>query len=119
MDIESVYPLSLSGCLKACLAALLVLAVTTAVAGEPCRLFEDGRVDARLLEVMRGAAREGRLYHVVPGNSKVGFCVRHFPGQEFQGEFPNIVGGLVMPSIEHQYGQALLLIRTTPPGSQR
>ena len=114
MDIESVYPLSLSGCLKACLAALLVLAVTTAVAGEPCRLFEDGRVDARLLEVMRGAAREGRLYHVVPGNSKVGFCVRHFPGQEFQGEFPNIVGGLVMPSIEHQYGQALLLIRTTP-----
>ena len=32
----------------------------------------------------------------------------------FRGEFTNIVGGLVMPSIEHQFGQALLLIRTTP-----
>ena len=119
MDTESVYsrPLAcmqLSRCLQACLATLLVLAVATAVAGEPCQPFEDGRVDARLLEVMRGAAREGRLYHVVPGNSKVGFCVRHFPGKEFKGEFTNIVGGLVMPSIEHQYGQALLLIRTTP-----
>ena len=100
-------------CLRACLAALLALAVAAAVAGEPCRPFEGGRVDARLLEVMRSAAREGRMYRVVPGNSKVGFCIRHFPGQEFRGEFTNIVGGLVMPSMTHQYGQALLLIHTT------
>ena len=99
---------------RSSLAALLVLAMATAIADEPCRPFEDGRVDARLLEVMRGAAREGRLYRVVPGNSRVGFCVRHFPGQEFQGKFTNLVGGLVMPSIEQQYGQALLLIHTTP-----
>ena len=118
MDIESVDSRSLLrvqlfGCLRACLSALLVLSVAVAVAGEPCRPFEDGRVDAELLEVMRGAAREGRLYRVVPGNSKVGFCVRHFPLQEFRGEFTNIVGGLAMPSATQQYGQALLLIHTT------
>jgi len=119
MDIGSIRPrprlrAQLPGCLQACLSALLVLAAATAPAGEPCRPFEDGRVDAKLLEVMRGAAREGRLYRVVPDNSRVGFCVRHFPGQEFRGEFTNIVGGLVMPSLAHQYGQALLLIHTTP-----
>jgi polyisoprenoid-binding protein YceI len=103
----------LAACLRACLAALLLLAMATAAAGEPCQAFEDGRVDARLLEVMRSAAREGRLYRVVPGNSRVGFCVRYFPGQEFRGEFTNIVGGLVMPSNAHQYGQALLLIHTS------
>jgi polyisoprenoid-binding protein YceI len=116
MDIESVDPrplprVQLFWCLRACLSALLVLAVAAAVAGEPCRPFE-GRVDAQLLEVMRSAAREGRMYRIVPGNSRVGFCIRHFPGQEFRGEFTNIVGGLVMPSIAHQYGQALLLIHT-------
>ena len=99
-------------CLRACLAALLALAVAVAVADEPCRPFE-GRVDARLLEVMRNAAREGYMYRVVPGNSKVGFCIRHFPGQEFRGEFSNIVGGLAIPSATQQYGQALLLIHTT------
>jgi polyisoprenoid-binding protein YceI len=103
----------LRGWLHACLSALLVLVVTSVVAGEPCKAFEDGRVDARLLEVMRSAASEGRLYRVVPGHSRVGFCVQYFPAQEFRGEFTNIVGGLVMPSLAQRYGQALLLIHTT------
>ena len=119
MDIEAVdlgspARVQLSSCLRVCLSALLVLAVASVQAVEPCRPFEDGRVDARLLEVMRNAAREGRLYRVVPGNSRVGFCVRHFPGQEFRAEFTNIVGGLVMPSTTQPYGQALLLIHTSP-----
>jgi len=97
--------------MRAFLSALLILAVTAAVAGEPCQPFEDGRVNPKLIEVMRTAASEGRLYRVVPGNSKVGFCVRHFPLQEFRGEFTNLVGGLVMPSVVHRYGQALLLIQ--------
>jgi polyisoprenoid-binding protein YceI len=118
MNIESIDPrpllrTQLPVCLKACLSALLILAAAAALAGEPCRPFEGGRVDAKLLEVMRSAASEGRLYRVVPGNSSVGFCVRHFPGQEFRGEFTNLVGGLVMPSIAHRYGQALLLIHTS------
>jgi len=96
------------------MAVLLVLGLAAASAGEPCKPFEGGRVDVRLLEVMRAAAREGRLYRVVPGNSKVGFCVRHFPLQEVHGDFPNIVGGLVMPSSRQRFGQALLLIHTTP-----
>lgn len=103
----------LRGWLQACLSALLVLVMTSVVAGEPCKAFEDGRVDARLLEVMRSAASEGRLYRVVPGHSRVGFCVQYFPAQEFRGEFTNIVGGLVMPSLAQRYGQALLLIHTT------
>ncbi|MDX2457605.1 MAG: YceI family protein [Gammaproteobacteria bacterium] len=99
--------------LQACLSALLMLAMATAVAGQPCKPFEDGRVDPQILEVMRSAAREGSLYRVVPGYSRVGFCVRYFPMQEFRGDFTNIVGGLVLPSMEHQYGQALLLIHTS------
>jgi polyisoprenoid-binding protein YceI len=119
MDIESVDSrllpcVRLSGCLRACLSALLALAMATAVADEPCWAFEDGRVNPKLLEVMRSAASEGRLYRVVPGNSRVGFCVRHFPLQEFRGELTNLVGGLVMPSMAHRYGQALLLIQTSP-----
>ena len=113
IDIRALVRVQLSACLRACLAALLLLTVATAVAGEPCKPFEDGRVDPQILEVMRSAAHEGRLYRVVPGNSRVGFCVRYFPGQEFRGEFTNIVGGLVMPSMAQQYGQALLLIHTS------
>ncbi len=114
VDLRAAVRVQLSSCLRACLAVLLVLTTAAAFAVEPCRPFEDGRVDARLLEVMRSAAREGRLYRVVPGNSRVGFCVRHFPRQEFRAEFTSLVGGLVMPSLTQRYGQALLLIHTSP-----
>lgn len=99
--------------LRTCLTALLLLTSFSAVAIEPCKPFEDGRVDAHVLEVMRRAAKEGRLYRVDPDYSKVGFCVRHFPQKEFRGEFKQIVGGLVLPSTVDQYGQALLLIHTS------
>jgi len=113
IDLRPLPHVQLSGYLRACLAALLLLAVTATIAGEPCKPFEEGRVDPQILEVMRSAAHEGRLYRVVPGNSRVGFCVRYFPGQEFRGEFTNIVGGLVKPSMMQQSGQALLLIHTS------
>jgi len=86
------------------------LAVLVGIVAPAARDAADG-VDGHVDELR--AAREGRLYHVVPGNSKVGFCVRYFPMQEFRGEFTNIVGGLVMPSMRHQHGQALLLIHTS------
>ncbi len=95
------------------LAALLVLLTGSGNAAEPCAPFEGGRVDAKLLEEMRKAAHDGRLYRVLPGNSKVGFCVRYFPFQEFRGEFTNLVGGLTLPPDMKQHGQALLLIHTT------
>jgi polyisoprenoid-binding protein YceI len=91
----------------------LFLAAGPAGATEPCTPFEGGRVDAKILATMREAAREGRLYRVDAGVSKVGFCVRHFPFQEFRGEFTNIVGGLAFPQDPAQYGQALLLIHTS------
>jgi polyisoprenoid-binding protein YceI len=90
-----------------------VLAATAVLSAQPCTPFEGGRVDPEILQTMRDAARDGRLYRVDPGVSKVGFCVRHFPGQEFRGEFTNIVGGLVFPPLAAQQGQALLLIHTT------
>jgi polyisoprenoid-binding protein YceI len=98
--------------LQSILFVLIVVAAGIAGAEEPCKPFEDGRVDARTLQIMRDAAKQGRLYRVSPGESKVGFCVRHFPFREFRGEFTNIVGGLAIPPARDQHGQALLLIRT-------
>ena len=91
---------------------LLGLVATGAAAVEPCTPFEDGRVDAELLATMREAAREGRMYRVDAETSRVGFCVRHFPFQEFRGEFRNLVGGLALPPDPGQYGHALLLIHS-------
>ncbi len=95
-----------------------VLVTATVLAAQPCSPFEGGRVDPELLKIMRDAASSGRLYRVDPGASKVGFCVRHFPAQEFRGEFSNIVGGLVFPPVPAQNGQALLLIHTASLESQ-
>ncbi len=94
------------------LGASLLLATGPVRAAVPCTPFEGGRVDAQILATMRQAAREGRLYRVDASVSKVGFCVRHFPFQEFRGEFRNIVGGLSLPPDPAQFGQALLLIHT-------
>jgi polyisoprenoid-binding protein YceI len=98
--------------LLAILAAFLGMVATGAAAVEPCTPFEDGRVDAELLATMREAAKEGRMYRVDAETSRVGFCVRHFPFQEFRGEFRNIVGGLALPPDPGQYGHALLLIHS-------
>jgi polyisoprenoid-binding protein YceI len=98
--------------LRTMLAALLCLLASSAAAIEPCKPFEDGRVDAELLATMRQAAKEGRMYRVDAETSSVGFCVRHFPFQEFRGQFRNIVGGLALPPDSSQYGHALLLIHS-------
>jgi len=99
--------------LQCILVALIAVTAGIAGAGEPCTPFEGGRVEDRMLEVMRTAATEGRLYRVSRDNSKVGFCVRHFPLHEFRGEFTNLVGGLALPPERDQQGQALLLIHTS------
>ena len=93
--------------------ALLLTLAGIALAAEPCAPFEGGIVDKKILDAMRTAARDGRLYRVVPGASRVGFCVRHFPFQELRGEFTSIVGGLALPPAKEQHGQALLLIHTS------
>lgn len=97
--------------LAACL--ILVSLAGSALAAEPCAPFEGGKVDQQVLNAMRAAGQDGRLYRVVPGASRVGFCVRHFPFQELRGEFTNIVGGLALPPGKEQHGQALLLIHTS------
>ena len=107
-----------TGLLRIILLSTIALVLNTAQAVEPCALFEGGRVDAGLLQLMRRAAGNGRLYRVDPDVSKVGFCVRHFPGQEFRGDFTNIVGGFVFPPVLGQHGQALLLIHTASLSSE-
>ena len=91
---------------------LLLLGCGVATADTPCAAFE-GAVNPRLIQVMRNAARDGRLFQVVPGASKVGFCVNWLFGPEFRAETANIVGGLALPPAPRQYGEALLLIRTS------
>jgi polyisoprenoid-binding protein YceI len=106
--------LKFAGRLRAFAAALLLLVTGTAAAASlPCKPFEGGRVETELLETMRAAAFEGRLFRVVPGASKIAFCVRHLFAREFRGEFTNVVGGLVVPSEEKKDSHALLLIHTT------
>ena len=68
-------------------------------AGHPYAPFEGGDVDPEILASMRAAAAQGRLYRVDPDVSAVGFCVRHFPLQEFRGEFTDLVGGLALSQI--------------------
>lgn len=92
---------------------LLSIAAGWAGAAEPCTPFEARRVDTALLAEMRDAARQGRLYRIVPGRSRVEFCVRHFPFREFRGTFTRLVGGLTLPPEAGQHGRALLLVHTT------
>ena len=107
-----------TGLLRTILLATLALVLDTTLAVEPCAPFEGRRVDAGMIQLMRQAAKNGRLYRVDPAASQVGFCVRHFPGQEFRGEFNNIVGGFVFPPVLGQHGQALLLIHTAGLSSE-
>jgi polyisoprenoid-binding protein YceI len=97
-----------------CLVFVVTLSIAAGPGGTrlPCAPFEGGRVEPQFLAAMRQAATEGRLYRVDNALSRVGFCVRHFPFQEFRGEFTDIVGGLAFPPDRTQYGRALLLIRT-------
>lgn len=110
--------MSVTGSLRIILLSVIALVYNTALAVEPCAPFEGGRVDAGLIQLMRQAAENGRLYRADPAASRVGFCVRHFPGQEFRGEFSSLVGGFVFPPILGQHGQALLLIHTASLSSE-
>ena len=103
---------------KALVCILLTITASHVAGGQPCSPFEGGQVDAEILQLMRKAAADGRLYVVDPASSRVGFCVRHFPGREFRGEFSNIVGGLAFPPALAEDGQALLLIHTASLSSE-
>jgi len=95
------------------LSVVLLCMAGIAAATEPCQPFEALHVDPQILQNLRDAARNGRLYRVLPGVSRVSFCVRHFPFQEYRGQFTNLVGGLTLPPAMDQSGQALMLVHTT------
>lgn len=95
------------------LLCILLFGTGTATATQPCSEFEGGLVNPALLDVMRGAAMEGRLFQVVPGTSSADFYVRYLFGKEFHGEMTDIVGCLAMPLTPKLHGHTLVLIRTT------
>lgn len=94
------------------LLCILLLGTRIAAGAQPCAPFEGGLVDPKLVQAMRNAAMDGRMFQVVPGASSVGLCVKHLFGEEFRGDVSNIVGGLALPPAPHLHGQALLLIHT-------
>ncbi len=103
---------------KTLVAVILALALTSidlqGVAGdeEPCDAFMHGKVDISKVESMRAAARNGHLYRIQPGTSRVGFCVN----SEFapvKAEFKDFEGGLTLWQ-HHPVNkeQAMVLVKT-------
>lgn len=103
------------------LAGLLLSGGGTAIAAEPitgtgndvdvCKPFQDGRVDASLLETMLTAAENGHLYRIQKATSRMGFCV-HSQLSEIEGEFKEFQGGLALQPAVNGKGQAMVVIKT-------
>jgi polyisoprenoid-binding protein YceI len=73
-----------------------------------CAPFKDAKIDQNLLSMMLQAARDGDLYRIKPGSSKMGFCVDS-PLGKVEGEFRDFMGGLALKDAQHQ-GTAMVTI---------
>jgi polyisoprenoid-binding protein YceI len=73
-----------------------------------CAPFKDARVDESMLATMLKAAKDGHLYRIKPGSSKVGFCINS-PLGKVEAEFLNFNGGLALKDTRNQ-GTALVSI---------
>lgn len=75
---------------------------------ELCAPFENAEIDESLLSMMLQAARDGDLYRIKPGSSKMGFCVDS-PLGKVEAEFRDFKGGLALKDVK-QHGTALVTI---------
>ena len=73
-----------------------------------CAPFEDAQIDKSLLATMLKAAKDGHLYRIKPGSSKMGFCINS-PLGKVEAEFINFKGGLALKDSKQQ-GTALVSI---------
>jgi polyisoprenoid-binding protein YceI len=75
---------------------------------ELCAPFEEAQVDETMLAMMLNAAKEGNLYRIKPGSSKMGFCVNS-PLGKVEAEFREFRGGLALKDSKQQ-GTAMVKI---------
>ncbi len=68
-----------------------------------CAPFKNAQVDQSMLTMMLKAAKDGDLYRIKPGSSKMGFCVNS-PVGVVEGEFRDFKGGLTMKETDKQGG---------------
>jgi len=73
-----------------------------------CAPFKEAQVDENMLATMLKAAKDGHLYRIKPGSSKVGFCINS-PLGKVEAEFLNFRGGLALQDTSQQ-GTALVSI---------
>lgn len=73
-----------------------------------CAPFKEAQVDESMLATMLKAAKDGHLYRIKPGSSKVGFCINS-PLGKVEAEFLNFRGGLALQDTRQQ-GTALVSI---------
>ena len=73
-----------------------------------CAPFKDAQIDQNILTMMLKAAKDGDLYRIKPGSSKMGFCVNS-PVGKVEAEFRQFNGGLALKDVNQQ-GRALVSI---------
>ncbi len=78
-------------------------ALTHAEDQKVCAPFKDAQVDQGMLTMMLKAAKDGDLYRIKPGSSKMGFCVNS-PLGVVEGEFRDFKGGLALKETNKQGG---------------
>lgn len=62
---------------------------------DPCAAFEDTQIDQSLIKKMLDAAKDGHLYQIKDGSSKMGFCVDSPIGM-VKGNFQQFKGGIAL-----------------------
>ena len=66
-----------------------------------CAPFKDADIDQNMLSLMLQAAKDGDLYRIKPGSSKMGFCVNS-PVGEVKAQFRIFKGGLALNDFVQQ-----------------
>ncbi|MFV9615217.1 MAG: YceI family protein [Gammaproteobacteria bacterium] len=82
----------------------LVFALSLSVHAEDvtlCAPFKNAQIDQSKLTMMLNAAKDGDLYRIKPGTSKMGFCVNS-PVGVIKAEFHDFKGGLALKETKEQ-----------------
>ena len=74
-----------------------------------CAPFKGGVVDESIVAEMLAASRDGHLYQIQPGTSRVGFCVDSSIGQ-VNGDFRKFSGGLTMKPASVDDGRVMVAV---------
>jgi len=105
MNILLYFQSAISARIKLLLLGLMLSLSAHAYAdeGTVCAPFKDAQVDQSMLTMMLKAAKDGDLYRIKPGSSKMGFCVNS-PVGVVKAEFLDFKGGLALKGANKQGG---------------